>query len=68
MELLVIKSTPHYIKVTNGAYEMCALEKASVFPIKLLTQVKTHVRNLKNNGFSNIQINKLTISETPFID
>ncbi len=65
-ELLIIKNNDDYIKVQEKQYSVCALDKASVFPVDKIFNVKEHVRCLKNNGFDNACIYRLILTEIPF--
>lgn len=66
MELLIIKSGEDYIRIKAENYLLCQLEKASVFPMEKLKEVKTHVNILIENGFQRISISRLRLSEEPF--
>ena len=65
MELLIIKSGEDYIRVKTGNYIICQLEKASVFPIDGLDEVKQHVKKLREKDFICIAIYKLKLIEEP---
>ena len=65
MELLIIKSGEDYVRVKTDNYSLCQLDKASVFPIDSLAEVKTHVKKLKETDFPLIAIYKLTLIEEP---
>ncbi len=65
MELLIIKSGEDYVRVKTEHYNLCQLDKASVFPIDNLDEVKKHVRKLKEKDFLLIAIYKLTLIEEP---
>jgi hypothetical protein len=65
MELLIIKSGEDYVRVKTGNHSLCRLDKASVFPIDNLDEVKKHVKKLKEKDFSLIAIYKLTLIEEP---
>ncbi len=66
MELLIIKSGEDYVRVKSENYNVCRLDKASVFPIDNLDEVKKHVKKLKEKDFPLIAIYKLTLIEEPF--
>jgi hypothetical protein len=66
MELLIIKSGKDYIRVKAEKYILCQLDKASVFPMDKLEEVKTHTQILREKGFHRISISKLKLSEEPF--
>jgi len=51
-ELLIIKIGNDYIRVKEGLYSVCGLDKASVFPMEKLEIVKAHVTAMeKNHGW-----------------
>jgi hypothetical protein len=66
MELLIIKSGKDYIRVKAENYIRCPLDKASVFPMDKLEEVKTHVEILREKGFRHVSISRLLLSEEPF--
>ena len=66
MELLIIKTGNQYIRVKDDAYEVCGLDKTSVFPVKKLEDVKQHIETLKAKQFSDVLLYKLSIAEEPF--
>jgi len=66
MELLIIKSGQDYVRVKTENYILCQLDKASVFPIDNLDEVKKHVKKLQEKDFPLIAIYKLTLKEEPF--
>ncbi len=66
MELLIIKSGNDYIRVKAENYILCRLDKASVFPMDKLEEVKNHARMLRKKGFHRISISRLRLSEEPF--
>jgi len=67
-ELLIIKSGEDYVRVKTGNYSLCQLDKASVFPIDNLAEVKEHVKKLKETDFPLIAIYKLKLIEEQFQD
>ncbi len=67
-ELFIIKNNEDYIKIKKEEYSICALDKASVFPMDKLEQVKTHIEQLKKNGFPSASIYKLLLTEQLFKD
>jgi hypothetical protein len=68
MELLIIKSDNDYIRVKEGRYSPCRLDKASVFPMEKLEQVRIHADRLKEEGLPRVSIARLTLTEEPFKD
>jgi len=65
MELLIIKSGSEYIRVKEQAYLLCKIDKASVFSLEKLTEVKRHVEAVRNSGFQDVSIRKLVLREEP---
>ena len=63
MELLIIKSGEDYIRVKTEDYLLCRLDKASVFPIDNLDEVKKHVKKLRARDFPSIAIYRLKLME-----
>lgn len=64
--LLIIKNRDHYIRVKGDEYQVCTLDKASVFPMEKLEQVKRHVDTMEQNGFEQPVIARLILREEPF--
>lgn len=65
-ELLIIKTGSDYIRVKEGHYHRCKLDKASVFPMTKLEEVKGHLRKLNAMGEMNPALFKLILKEIPF--
>jgi hypothetical protein len=63
MELLIIKSGKDYIRVKDNDYIIVKLDKASVFSFDKFDLVKDHESSLKDQGFKNICIKKLILTE-----
>ena len=63
MELLIIKSGKNYIRFKNGNYLLVRIEKASVFPFNQMELVRQHESCLKEQGFENVSIKKLVLTE-----
>ena len=68
MELLIIKSGKDYVRVKTENYSLCQLDKASVFPIDNLDEVKKHVKSLKEKDFPLLSIYKLKLIEEQLIN
>ena len=64
--LLIIKDHDRYIRVKGDGYQICNLDKASVFPMDKLDEVKRHVDTMKENGFDRPAMAKLILREEPF--
>ncbi len=63
MELLIIKTGNMYIRVKEEKYLTVNLDKASVFPMEKLDQVKQHEADLNAVGFVNVRLKKLVLTE-----
>jgi len=63
MELLIIKAGRDYIRFKDDNYLIVTLEKASVFPFDQMDIVRRHESCLKEQGFKNICIKKLVLTE-----
>ena len=66
MELIILKSGDQYIRVKDGGYHYVALDKASVFPLGRLDQVKEHLAELRAAGDERLVLKKLVITEKDF--
>jgi len=62
-ELLIIKNKKDYIRIIDGTYHLCNLDKASVFPLDQLNIVNEHVEKAMTTGFKDACIKKLIITE-----
>jgi len=67
MELLIIKHKNAYIRVKGADYLWVGLDKASVFPFEQLQMVREHVKTLQDQGFEQVAIHKLKLSEEPYL-
>jgi len=67
MELLIIKTATRYLRVksTESLIEFLdvGLDKASVFPVDRLSDVRELETQAKRQGFRDIRIKKLVLSE-----
>jgi hypothetical protein len=63
MELLIIKSGRDYIRFKDGNALPVRIDKASVFPFDQMDRVRQHASRLKENGFDNVCIKKLVLTE-----
>ncbi len=63
MELLILKNIDQYIRFKENEYILVNLDKASVFPMEQLETVKDHERELVRQGFIDVQIKRLTLTE-----
>lgn len=64
MELLIIKSGKDYIRFKDNSYLTVQLDKASVFPMNQMKVVQQHEFHIKEQGFTNVCIKKLILTET----
>lgn len=65
-ELLIIRSGTKYIRLREGGYELCEMNKASVFPLTDLVKVKEEVKRLIAEAVTDVRLHKLTICEEPY--
>ena len=65
-ELLIIKTGDDYIRIKDDAYIRCKLDKASVFPMAKLEDVKAHIRMLSAMPDMRPTLFKLILKELPF--
>ncbi len=68
MELLIIKSGNRYFRFAEDDYETCDMNKATVFPLEKLAEVKICKKMLADNGIDDAAIYRLTITEEPFLE
>ncbi len=68
MELLIIKSRDHYFRFKEDTYETCPMNKASVFPMEKVAEVKITKKKLEDDGIVDAAIFKLIITEEPFLE
>ncbi len=66
MDLLIIKNKDRYIRFKDGEYIICDMDKASVFPMSRIEDVREHMENLVDKGFTDIYAGKLIIKEVSF--
>jgi len=64
-ELLIVKSGEDYFRFIADGYEICGLNKASVYPLSQYEDAKKGCRLLLEAGIEG-QVMKLTISEELF--
>lgn len=63
MDLLIIKTGDRYLKTSTGEFKIVNLDKASVFPMDHLDRVRDLECRAKEQGFQDICIKKLVLSE-----
>ena len=68
MELLIIKSMDHYFRFQGDFYDTCPMNKASVFPLEKVAEVKVCKKKLENDGVPDAKIYRLIITEEPFLE
>lgn len=64
-ELLIVKGNSGYYRFADGEFFICGMNKASVFPLGQLAEVKRLCEMVKESG-AEPKIMKLTISEELF--
>lgn len=68
-ELLVVKCAEGYLRFTDSGFEVCEMNKASVYPLKSTDEVRAKVTALAQAGIPNVmkaEIFILTILEEKF--
>lgn len=63
MELLIVKTGKEYIRVKPDGFHVVGLDKASVFPVDQLQKVREYEGRLNDQGFAEVCVKKLVISE-----
>jgi hypothetical protein len=66
-ELLAIKSGSEYLRFTASDFELCPLNKASVFPLARAEEAKKRCREVRETGIAAVLV-KLTIIERPYTE
>ncbi|WP_419658145.1 hypothetical protein Dvar_71070 [Desulfosarcina variabilis str. Montpellier] len=66
MDLLIIKCGDDYIRIKEDAFFTVGLDKASVFPMHQLDQVRDRLKQVQSGGFVQAAIYRLTLTERPF--
>ncbi|MBF0231645.1 MAG: hypothetical protein HQK62_13890 [Desulfamplus sp.] len=64
-ELIIIKNNSDYIRVKDGKYFLCNLDKASVFPMDKIEEVKDHIKNIRQDKNFSPSIYRLILKEEP---
>lgn len=67
-ELLILRADDSYIRLRADGHELCDMEKASVFPLTKVHEVRSHRDELAARGIINLRIHRLTITEEPFVE
>jgi hypothetical protein len=65
MDLLIIKCGCDYIRIREEKLIAVGLDKASVFPMNRLDQVKDDLKRIQESGFPEAAIYRLTLTEAP---
>jgi hypothetical protein len=68
MELLIIKSRDRYFRFKKNIYETCPMNKASVFPLEKVAEIKICKKKLDDDGVTDAEIYRLIITEEPFLE
>lgn len=66
MDLLIIKCGRDYIRVKEDTFITVGLDKASVFPMDQLDQVRDRLKRVQASGLVQAAIYRLTLTERPF--
>jgi len=65
-ELLIVKEGANYIRFLESGFEYCSMNKASVFPLKSVDELKTRCSEIGSET-KELQLMKLVIREEPFV-
>jgi hypothetical protein len=63
MELLILKSGQEYIRFKDHEPLLVSIDKASTFPLNQMEEVQQHLFHIKEQGFADVCINKLILTE-----
>jgi hypothetical protein len=66
-QLLILKAGSEYLRCTQDGFELCPLNKASVFPLREVAEAKQCCRESVAQGIATTLM-KLTIIEEPFTE
>jgi hypothetical protein len=66
-QLLILKSGSDYLRFTAGGFELCPLNKASVFPQCQAEEAKRRCREVAEIGLA-VALMQLTIIEEPYTE
>ncbi len=66
-ELLAIKSGTDYLRFAADNFELCPLNKASVFPLTRTDEAKKRCRQVQEAGVAAMLV-QLTIIERPYTE
>ena len=66
-ELLIVKEGEKYIRFLETGFEYCSMNKASVFPLKSVEEVKERCSEIRFQT-EEFQLMKLVICEEPFLE
>ena len=67
-ELLIVKAGSQYLRFLPEGYQICSFDKASVFPLDQVAQVREQIRRAVGGGAADIELRKLTIVEEPYTE
>jgi hypothetical protein len=66
-ELLVVKAGDTYIRFIDTGFEYCSMNKASVFPLGNIGEVRKRCDDISSE-IQGLQLMKLVITEEPFTE
>jgi len=66
-ELLIVKDGERYIRFFDNGFEYCSMNKASVYPLETLAEVKDRCQQIESES-GELKLMKLIITEEPFIE
>jgi len=66
-ELLIVKEGEKYIRFLETGFEYCSMNKASVFSLRSVKEVKERCSLIRSQT-TKLQLMKLVICEEPFLE
>ena len=68
VELIAIKSGHDYIRMIGDGFELCGLNKATVYPLDKLDEARESLLRVKPELQTGPQLVRLSILEEPFVE
>lgn len=66
IKLLVLKAGEEYFRFSGVTATACRFDKASVFPLDAVEEVKARRTRIREAGITNVEIRILTIKEEQY--
>lgn len=67
-QLLIVKAGIQYLRFLPEGHQICSFDKASVFPLDQVAQVREKISRAVGDGVADIELRKLTIIEEPYTE